>query len=42
MNHQVAAQVCRADALGRINNQRAVGHRQVVVVDVFFAFKDDF
>ena len=42
MNDQVAAQVGCAHALGGVRQQRPVGHAEVVVVNVFFAFEDDF
>ncbi len=42
VDHQVAGQIGRADALAGVRDQRPVGHRQVVVVDVFLALEDDF
>ncbi|MHB1249050.1 MAG: hypothetical protein ACYCZL_06605 [Polaromonas sp.] len=42
MNHQVAGQIGWADAFGLVSDQRPIGHRQVVVIDVLFAFEDDF
>ena len=42
VDDQVAVQVARTDAFGSVHHQRPVGHGEVVVVDVLFAFEDDF
>ncbi|OIQ67032.1 hypothetical protein GALL_513940 [mine drainage metagenome] len=42
VDDEVAAQVLRANAFAFVGQQRAVRHRQVVVVNVLFAFEDDF
>ncbi|MFA6180090.1 MAG: hypothetical protein WC696_10815 [Candidatus Methylopumilus sp.] len=42
MNHQVARQVGRAYAFILMRNQRAIWHREMVVIDVLFTLKDNF